>query len=126
MTKQTDTSNCCGSTVHIYSGDEGTNHYICDKCGEPCDLGQTDTELDDMLIEVRHGRMSNTKAKEAILALKQQWQLEARIDELEKTIEHAPTAKYEGVEGIVYNAKHPNHRYMLARIAKLTQSQNKK
>ena len=31
-------SNCCGAEVKLYSGDEGTNHYICGVCGKACGL----------------------------------------------------------------------------------------
>lgn len=30
-------STCCNASTHVYSGDEGTNHYVCEMCSEPCD-----------------------------------------------------------------------------------------
>lgn len=31
-------SSCCGAPGQVYSGDEGTNHFICIKCKEACDM----------------------------------------------------------------------------------------
>lgn len=31
-------SNCCQSTFHVEGGEEGTNHYECDKCGNACNV----------------------------------------------------------------------------------------
>ena len=31
-------SNCCNAEVRVESGDEGTSHYACNKCGNACDL----------------------------------------------------------------------------------------
>lgn len=41
-------SKCCLSSVRLYSGEEGTNHYICNACDEACDIttSQTSTPTD--------------------------------------------------------------------------------
>ncbi len=31
-------STCCGKPVSVFSGDEGTNHWICGACGKACDV----------------------------------------------------------------------------------------
>lgn len=33
-----DKSDCCGAQAKAASSDEGTSHYVCTKCHEPCDL----------------------------------------------------------------------------------------
>lgn len=41
-------SKCCLSSVRLYSGEEGTNHHICNACDEACDIttSQTSTPTD--------------------------------------------------------------------------------
>lgn len=31
-------SACCNASTHTQMGDESTNFYVCDACGQPCDL----------------------------------------------------------------------------------------
>lgn len=39
-------SKCCLASVRLYSGEEGTNHYICNACDEPCDITYSQTNPD--------------------------------------------------------------------------------
>lgn len=34
-------SQCCLAPVETVSGEEGTNHFECTKCGKPCDVKVT-------------------------------------------------------------------------------------
>lgn len=51
-------SKCCQATMTVFTGSEGTNHWICARCGQPCDpververqTGQTMTELNERVV----------------------------------------------------------------------------
>ena len=36
--KENKLSNCCKFSVKVVGGDEGTNHYECQKCHKGCDI----------------------------------------------------------------------------------------
>lgn len=40
---QTKYSKCCLSSVRLYSGEEGTNFYICNACDKACDVTNSQT-----------------------------------------------------------------------------------
>lgn len=35
-------SKCCQATMTVFTGSEGTNHWICARCGQPCDPMQNE------------------------------------------------------------------------------------
>ena len=35
-------SKCCQATMTVFTGSEGTNHWICARCGQPCDPVERD------------------------------------------------------------------------------------
>lgn len=38
-------SSCCKETMTVKGGEEGTYHYECDKCHNPCDIYTGDNRL---------------------------------------------------------------------------------
>lgn len=40
-------SKCCSASVRLSSGDEGTNHYICNGCDNACDIKEKPLVISD-------------------------------------------------------------------------------
>ena len=49
-TEKVELSNCCGATLFLVNGDEGTNYYVCASCDRPCDVS-TPTESKEKVYE---------------------------------------------------------------------------
>src|SRR2546428_156828 len=45
-------SKCCQASYHVEGGDEGTNHYECDKCGDACDIISPQSQIEEKEIVI--------------------------------------------------------------------------
>lgn len=56
-------SECCGAEVSIWSGGEGTSHWDCNRCGQPCEPAEEPSFFDKEASEARAANIQPASTK---------------------------------------------------------------
>ena len=61
-------SKCCHEEMKVVGGDEGTNHYECTKCGNPCDPVMSTPRANFEAIKAKNRRENTMTTREELKA----------------------------------------------------------
>lgn len=70
-------SSCCQAPLKVNFGEEGTNHYICSKCKDPCDVYIENQQNNEELPKPKTRKLIGEDFVEKAKAFREEWKIEA-------------------------------------------------